>query len=399
MLAAGAQAAALPRLSLPKTHLAADEIAVVVNDRDPLSLRIGRYYAERRGIPPDNIIHVSLDPARRAVRAKTFQRIHAEVRKATPEGVQAYALTWTRPYRVACMSITTAFAAGFDRAWCSSKVCAPTRRSPYFDSSSRAPFRDFGLRPAMSIAAETFEEARALIERGIRSDESWPRGTAYLLETSDKARSVRSVLFPLIKDMLGDRLPIEILQQDALRNRDDVLFYFTGKPVIKGLGTLEFLPGAVADHLTSSGGQLPTSPQMNVLAWLRAGATGSYGAVVEPCNLLEKFPHPGALMYYYLNGATLIEAYWKSVAMPGEGIFVGEPLAAPFAGHRLRREGDALLLETYALPPGRYQLVGADSPVGPFRSLATLRVRRGQYRFLLPDTGHAWLKLVPVWVR
>jgi hypothetical protein len=36
-------------------------------------------------------------------------------------------------------------------------------------------------------------------------------------------------------------------------------------------------------------------------------------------------------MYFYLRGSSLIEAYWKSVAQPGQGIFVGEPLAKPFA--------------------------------------------------------------------
>ncbi len=35
-------------------------------------------------------------------------------------------------------------------------------------------------------------------------------------------------------------------------------------------------------------------------------------------------------MSHYLNGDTLIEAYWKSVLMPGQGIFIGEPLARPF---------------------------------------------------------------------
>jgi hypothetical protein len=35
-------------------------------------------------------------------------------------------------------------------------------------------------------------------------------------------------------------------------------------------------------------------------------------------------------MRYYLRGSTLIEAYWKAVAMPGQGLFIGEPLAAPF---------------------------------------------------------------------
>jgi uncharacterized protein (TIGR03790 family) len=91
------------------------------------------------------------------------------------------------------------------------------------------------------------------------------------------------------------------------------------------------LPGAVADHLTSAGGILTGSYQMSALEWLKAGATGSYGTVVEPCNFPEKFPNPGVLMGYYLKGSTLIEAYWKSVAEPGQGIFVGEPLAKPFA--------------------------------------------------------------------
>jgi uncharacterized protein (TIGR03790 family) len=69
---------------------------------------------------------------------------------------------------------------------------------------------------------------------------------------------------------------------------------------------------------------------MSSLRWLEAGATGSYGTVVEPCNFTQKFPHPGVLMAHYLDGDTLIEAYWKSVLMPGQGIFIGEPLARPF---------------------------------------------------------------------
>jgi len=34
---------------------------------------------------------------------------------------------------------------------------------------------------------------------------------------------------------------------------------------------------------------------------------------------------------HYLQGATAIEAYWRSVAWPQQSLFVGEPLAAPFA--------------------------------------------------------------------
>jgi len=69
---------------------------------------------------------------------------------------------------------------------------------------------------------------------------------------------------------------------------------------------------------------------MSALRWLEAGATGSYGTVVEPCNLVQKFPNPPVVIGHYLQGETLIEAYWKSVLMPGQGIFIGEPLAEPF---------------------------------------------------------------------
>jgi xylose isomerase len=36
-------------------------------------------------------------------------------------------------------------------------------------------------------------------------------------------------------------------------------------------------------------------------------------------------------MRHYLSGDTAIEAYWKSVVWPGQGVFIGEPLARPYA--------------------------------------------------------------------
>jgi hypothetical protein len=69
---------------------------------------------------------------------------------------------------------------------------------------------------------------------------------------------------------------------------------------------------------------------MSALRWLEAGASGSYGTVVEPCNFPAKFPDPGLALSAYRDGVTLIEAYWRSVAMPGQGVFIGEPLARPW---------------------------------------------------------------------
>ncbi len=121
-----------PAVVLPKYRLGAAELGVIVNQRDPLSRQIADYYMARRGIPEQNRIGVSLPSDRKVISAKDFAPIHAEIQRQTPPGVKAYALTWTRPYRVECMSIGTAISGGFDRAWCSAKTCARTRLSPLF---------------------------------------------------------------------------------------------------------------------------------------------------------------------------------------------------------------------------------------------------------------------------
>lgn len=306
------------------------QLAVIINTADPLSVRIGTYYAARRKIPSQNVIKVEFTPGKTELTRDEFDRFRAVIEAQTRPEVQAYALTWAAPYRVACMSITSALALGFDPGYCA-EGCKATRPSTYFNSSVVLPYDRLRIRPAMAIAATSFEQGKALIDRGVMSDGTRPAATAYLLSTSDKARNVRSRSYPFIERMLGNG-PVRArrLEQDELRGAGDVLFYFTGRDRVEGLQTLDFVPGAIADHLTSAGGMLTDSNQMSALRWLEAGATGSYGTVVEPCAIPQKFPDALIVIAHYLQGDTLIEAYWKSVAMPGQGIFIGEPLAAPF---------------------------------------------------------------------
>ena len=163
-----------PFVLLPKQALAADELAIIVNDADPLSRRIGRYYAEARAIPAENLIRVRF-PIAPVMDPDTFAAIHRQVRDATPQGVQAYALTWAAPYRVGCMSITTAFAAGYDPAFCASP-CELTRASPLFASPASRPFDATGWRPTMALAGLDFASVKALIDRGLAADETRPPG-------------------------------------------------------------------------------------------------------------------------------------------------------------------------------------------------------------------------------
>ena len=306
-------------------------LAIVVNAEDPESGRIADYYQIMRGIPDENVIRVSLPVGSNSIGRETFVRIYEQVRRSTPPQVQFYALAWSRPFRAGCMSITAAFAFGYDEAFCA-KGCKSTRQSAYFNASTRTPYRDLGIRPTMMLAGSTPQQVRALIDRGVKADAANPEATAYLVSTRDKARNVRSRFYASVADRLGKRINIQVENTDALEGKQDVLFYFTGLVRVKKIDSNRFVNGAIADHLTSAGGVLFDGSQMSILRWLDAGATASYGTVVEPCAFPQKFPHPAIVIDRYTRGEALIEAYWKSVAWPGQGLFVGEPLAAPFAG-------------------------------------------------------------------
>jgi uncharacterized protein (TIGR03790 family) len=226
--------------------------------------------------------------------------------------------------------VTSAFAAGYQAGLCE-PGCERTQASPLYDSPSWLPADTIGWLPAMLLPSADETLARELIERGIRADGSRPPGTAYLVRTRDAMRNVRAEGYEEAEALLSSRLRIVDLETPIEEPATDIIAYFTGVARVEELSKLRFRPGAAADHLTSTGGVLEGGKQMSALEWLRQGATASYGSVSEPCNHVGKFPSPAVFLDHYLHGETLLEAYWKSVEMPGQGLFVGEPLARPYA--------------------------------------------------------------------
>ncbi|ALT76514.1 TIGR03790 family protein [Paucibacter sp. KCTC 42545] len=322
----------MPRL---QGRITAAELGLVINTADPYSVAVGEYYARRRGIPEAHVLRLPL-PVRASLTIDEFEALQAQIKSKLGPEVQGLALAWTQPFAVVCNSITGALALGYQAELCSNG-CAPSKPSPYFSYQGAKPFGDLGLRPSMLLAARTVESAQALIERGIAADQSLPGflpANAYFVSTADTARNVRSTLFPPASSLRGLGVDAHTPAHKELPPLRRTLIYQTGLAVVPGLDQVDWLPGALADHLTSFGGQLerrPDSGQMSALDWLEAGATASYGTVSEPCNHRQKFPHPQVLLLSYVQGLSALEAYWHSVLWPGQGVFIGEPLAAPFA--------------------------------------------------------------------
>ena len=308
-----------------RAQLQPAQLGLVVNDADPASVAIGEYYRQARGLDAQQVAHVRLPGAPRQLDAAAFAALKQEVDSQLGPGVRAVLFAWTAPYAVECNGLTAAYTLGFDAAQCR-QPCAPGRKNPYFNSSQLPD----GMRLSMLLPATPETVARAVVDRGRVAGFSTPPAGAYFLQTSDKARNARARFFPPSATVPARRLQVHTLRQDVLEGAQDIILYQTGAVQVDKLETLRFLPGALADHLTSWGGDLLGTAQMSSLRWLEAGATASYGTVSEPCSHWQKFPHPQILLRHYLGGATAIEASWRSVAWPAQGVFIGEPLARPY---------------------------------------------------------------------
>jgi uncharacterized protein (TIGR03790 family) len=394
-----------PRVLLPELGLTDDALAILIHEEDPQSVALGEAYAEARGIPEARVLRLSFESSGAVLSAEAFEPLREQVYDALGLDVQALAITWTQPYRVDCMSITSAFTLGFDTRWCSvGGGCRTTAPSPLFNQDTLTPVQTFGVRPSMMLAAESVEEGEALIARGVASDDTLPEGSGWLWRTTDAARSVRfpefegfarswddarsGVDFTYVDNSAGDG-------DNVLRDTDDVLFYFTGLARVGAIDTNTYLPGAMADHLTSFGGRVPTSGQMSVREWIAAGVTGTYGTVVEPCNFPDKFPRVSIAISRYVAGATLIEAYWASVRTPGEGLFVGEPMARPWRAQETSWEGGTLTITSNGPLSGETWVIeSAAAEEGPWRSELQERVAGfGRRTFTLEDAFAPYYRL------
>ncbi|MCU7891483.1 MAG: hypothetical protein KZQ78_07660, partial [Candidatus Thiodiazotropha sp. (ex Ustalcina ferruginea)] len=78
---------------------------------------------------------------------------------------------------------------------------------------------------------------------------------------------------------------------------------------------------------------------------------------------------------------------------PGEGIFIGEPLATPFDRVAIEQTDQQTRLITRNIKPGLYQLTHAVSPAGPFRKLTNILVKYHQKQLILPKMKDGYYQL------
>jgi uncharacterized protein (TIGR03790 family) len=387
-----ANSAVVATLTVPRSGIQPSEIAVLVNDKDPQSTEIADYYQRARNIPDRNMIHLNFDQSKvypgftmnEGIDPADFAALKSKVDAVAGPEIQAFVISWSRPFRIANFkyrstnySITSAFTFGIDMDYLISNSCGATPVNPYYDSGSTKPYTDFGIRPSMMLAGVSATSVKATIDKGLKADWTFPRGNGWFLRTADNTRSApRDQDFQRTVQNWNrpDALAMTYAVRQEVKDTPDILFYETGLAIVPDIDTNTYVPGALADHLTSTGGDLFGTSQTSALRWLEAGVTASYGTETEPCSHPEKFPKASVLVKNYFRGNTALEAYTKSVKWPSQGVFVGDPLARPF-GTRATLVNGILSIKTSSLEPGiAYSLYSAPSATGPFSRIAMISV-------------------------
>ena len=331
-------------------------VIVVLNQNSTNSLQLANAYCEQRGVPPQNVLRLTnqWSGGSLSCTADEFENnlqgplLDMISRRNLTNQIQFVLLSMDLPYQVigsnGVNSTTSALFYGFKPDTNSPVPGYPSCSLPDYSSNSYAfSEQPFALAPPDTAVTNSFlavmltdtalAGAQQFLQRGVASDGSFPAQTVYLARTSDAARSVRYIEFD--NAIFSTRVSGG---HSVIRTNTDSTGFASLLGLQTGLanltlGTNAFVPGATGDSLTSFAGILfQPSGQTPLLAFLEAGASGSYGTVVEPCNYLQKFPHP--LNYFYQSrGFSLAEAYYQSLLNPYQGLIVGEPLAAPFARH------------------------------------------------------------------
>ncbi len=332
-------------------------VVVVVNQNSTNSVQAGNYYCEKRQVPPQNLLRAAWAGGNISWQKSDFESVilnpllaMLSARQLTSQ-IDYVLLSMDFPYRVenggsqttsGTNSTTSALFYGFKTDYpplVSPGSCSLPDANSNSYAASEGLFRTVGPGTsktnflAVMLTASNLAQAKLVIDRAVAGDGTFPAQTVYLAKSSDLSRNIRYPLFDnaVFNARLRGNYSMQRITADPSYSFGNALGLQSGWGNPYVLGSTTFVPGALADNLTSWGGSIfEYSGQLSIIVLLNAGAAGCYGTVIEPCAYRAKFPSPQS-HFYQARGFSMAECYYQSVTSPYQGLLLGDPLAAPFA--------------------------------------------------------------------
>ncbi|MDP1562354.1 MAG: hypothetical protein Q8M16_13325 [Pirellulaceae bacterium] len=178
----------------------------------------------------------------------------------------------------------------------------------------------------------TVDEIIGYLKTSVAADHTLPKGKFYFAGTKDVRATTRLPNFPAaIKALTALGYSSDVITTALPEKSKAVLGATIGVASFdwKASGST-FQPGAIGDNLTSYGAIFDKgNGQTTVAEFLRGGAAGASGTIVEPYAIQNKFPYP-LVHAYYARGFSLAESFYMSVNGPYQLLIVGDAMCQPF---------------------------------------------------------------------
>jgi hypothetical protein len=171
------------------------------------------------------------------------------------------------------------------------------------------------------------------LRRAASADGTQPKGTIFYCQTGDVRSTTRAPEFAAaVAELAKLGVKAEIIKTAMPEGRKDVMGLMSGVADFSWPRTgSTILPGAICENFTSFGGILVEGQSQTPLSeFIRYGAAGASGTVVEPYAIGAKFPSP-MMHVHYARGCSLAEAFYQSLFAPAQQLIVGDPLCQPWA--------------------------------------------------------------------
>jgi hypothetical protein len=304
---------------------------VVVNANDPQSRAIADHYRATWGTTREVVLNLG---SGQSIGTAAF---NAERNKLGALPAAALALCFTVPTRVnENNGITSAITYGY--------------RTP----TSTTAASGYG-KPSANIKRATLVYSKDAIDKARAATGTKPKGTIYTVLANDGGGTAPrgDARAPQVIGAAGDRIKARLPQgvnfvvQDnrkgcagecagnELTGKTGVLAYFGSMYKIGQWGTNTVLPGAYADNLTSTSGNLPAGQgQTPITAFLPSATSGT---VAEPwasssTNTARQFMRVDTFsIAYFGQGQSFAQAAYRAVERPWRLLIIGDPLCAPYA--------------------------------------------------------------------
>jgi uncharacterized protein (TIGR03790 family) len=335
----------------------AANVAVVINDSSPASVRIGEHYAATRGIPADNVIRITVPPGDAITRASFGTDIEAPLARALnrrdlQDRVLYIVLTKGIPLRITGTVGPQGTTASVD-----SELTLLYRRmtgrpvppggpidNPYYAGEAAGGVAQPFSHKAHDIYLVTrldgfaVEDVITLIDRGLEPETA---GNLVFDQRADARGALPDRWMAEAADALRARTPVRsvLLERSTkpVTTAEPVLGYFSWgatDPSMRGQPLdLAFARGSIAATLASSDAATfePAANAFRPIAGdlIKAGASGVGAYAGEP--YLQSTFRPQILFSASLDGLPLAEAFYRAQPhLSWQAVVLGDPLVRPF---------------------------------------------------------------------